>query len=269
MSTTRSSTRRLRELEAELTARDRAIVEMVARLGLVTGQQVVRVHWPEASEADLRAGRRTLQRLTQWRVLARLERRQGGLGRGSTSWTYALDTAGQRLVASEAGTAPRRPHLPRPAFWGHALLASEIYTRLAEATAGSDVQVAQWQGEPASWRRYGGAYGEQLLVKPDAFVEVDHPDFSDLFFVEVDTGSQSRTVIRTKIQSYQRLAASGVEQAAQGGVFPKVMVLTTTTQRQALLVDVLGELPAEAWSLFGVGLVTETARLLVSAAVGS
>ncbi len=269
MSTRRISHERLQTIASELTARDRAIVETVARLHLVTGSQLVRLHWPDASDADLRAARRTLVRLTRWRVLARLERRLGGLGRGSTSWTYALDTAGQRLLADERGTAARRPHLPRPAQWQHALTVSEVYTLLAEATHGTAATIARWDGEPSSWRRYTGPFGEPLLLKPDAFVELDHPNFSDLFFLEIDTGSQSRPVIRSKLDAYRRYAASGIEQAAQGGVFPRVYFLTTSEQRHDVLVDLLGELDPELWPLFGAGLVPDAARLLIAGEVGT
>jgi len=262
MSTRRISHERLQHLAAELPPRDRSILQMVATLHLVTGSQLVRVHWPAASDADLRAARRTLLRLAQWRVLARLDRRLGGLGRGSDSWTYAVDTAGQRLLASESRTVARRPHLPRPAFWAHALTASEVYTRLVEATRGTPRSLTQWQGEPEAWRRFAGPYGEQLLLKPDAFVELDDASFTDLYLVEIDTGSQSRPVIRAKLNSYLKYAASGQEQAAQGGVFPRVVFLTTTLPRHGLLVDLLGELPPEHWPLFAVGLVADAPRLL-------
>lgn len=263
MSTRRISHERLLSLSRGLSDRDRALVDTVARLHLVTGSQLVRVHWPDADDADLRAARRTLVRLTQWRVLARLERRLGGLGRGSTSWTYALDTAGQRLLAGEAGVSARRPHLPRPAQWQHALAVSEVYVALIEATRGTATTITRWDGEPASWRRYSGPFGEPLLVKPDAFVELDHPDYADLCFVELDTGTQSRPVIRAKLAAYRRYAASGVEQAAQGGVFPRVVFLTTSEPRLSVLVDLLGELPADSWAMFGAGLVSDAARLLL------
>jgi hypothetical protein len=259
----RVSGARLERLGDVLTERDWAIVEMLGRLHLVTGNQLVRVHWPQASPAEERAARRTLARLTRWRVLARLERRMGGLGRGSESWTYALDVAGQRL-RRQAGSA-RRPHLPRAAMWAHALTVSEVYTRLVEALRQSQAELGEWQGEPQSWRKCAGPYGEALVIKPDAYVEVDGPGYADLFFLEIDTGSQSRTVVAGKLAAYRGYAATGQEQAAEG-VFPKVVFVTTTAERHAVLVDVLGAQPPESWPLFAAGLVTDTARLLVTGA---
>jgi hypothetical protein len=260
MSGTRISGRELERLAAELTRRDRAIIDMVARLHLVTGQQLLRVHWPNASEADARAARRALKRLVEWRVLARLERRLGGLGRGSDSWSYALDVAGQRLVNLE-GTA-RRPHLPSPPMWRHVLMVAEIYTRLVESLPGTDRSLAEWQGEPAAWRDFAGPFGERSRLKPDGFVRIDGPGYQDLFFIEADTGTQSRAVIRAKLDAYRPYAATGHAQAAHGGTFPQVAFVTTTPARHGVIVDLVGSLPPEVWPLFAVGLVTDTARLL-------
>jgi hypothetical protein len=253
----------LERVARELTERDRAIVAMLAAVKLATGNQLRRATLGEESENAQRAARRQLQRLVRWRVVARLERRQGGLGRGSDSWTYALDVAGQRLAACGGG---RRPRLPRPAMWGHVLLGAEVYTRLAEAVRGTDRTVREWQGEPASWRTYGGSYGETLTLKPDAFVAVSGPGYEDVCFIEIDTGSQSRSVIRGKLSAYRRYAATGQEQAVQDGVFPLTVFVTTTPERHALLVDLVGELPAAAWPMFAVGLASDAARLLTGGA---
>lgn len=256
---TRMTQARLDRLRRELTPEDRAVIAMLSVVKLATGTHLRRATRVGDSPATARAARRQLARLVRWRVVARLERRQGGLGRGSDAWTYALDITGQRLV-----TRPgvRRPHLPRPAMWAHILLGAEIYTRLIEATRGTDRTVRRWQGEPAAWRSFTGPYGEVVKLKPDAFVEVAGPGYTDVCFVEVDTGSQSRSVIRAKLQTYQRYAASGQEQLANGGVFPLTVFITTTLDRHALLVDLLGELSPDAWRLFAVGLVDDAARLL-------
>lgn len=259
MTTRRVSYERLRELETELTARDRDVVAMLAAVRIASGVQLRRALWPDSSEATSRAARRTLLRLTRWRVIARLERRQGGLGRGSDSFTYALDTAGQRLVGRGAGA--RRPHLPRPAMWAHALTTAEIYTRLREGTRSSGHTVEAWQGEPQSWRTYAGPYGETVTVKPDAFVHTASTAFDDYAFIETDTGSQSPAVIRDKCLAYLRYLASGQEQERLG-VFPQVVFLTTGPARLQVLVDLIGQLPAEQWRVFRVGLITDAARLL-------
>jgi hypothetical protein len=256
---TRMSPRRLERIARELTSRDRAVMAMLGAVKLASGTQLRRATVADNSPAAQRAARRQLARLVKWRVVARLERRQGGLGRGSDAWTYALDITGQRLL-QQPGV--RRPRLPRPAMWAHALIGAEVYTQLVEATRGSDRDVRLWQGEPACWRSFTGRYGEAVQLKPDAFVAVAGPGYEDVCFLEIDTGTQSRTVIRKKLDAYRRYAASGREQQAQAGVFPLTVFITTTLDRHAVLVDLLGELPTDAWRLFAVGLVTDAPRLL-------
>jgi hypothetical protein len=258
MSTHYVSRERLSRLAVELTARDHRIVEMVATLHLVSGRQILRAHWPEASEADARAARRTLVRLTRERVLARLDRRVGGLGRGSEAWTYALDTGGQRLLST--GHA-RRPRLPSPAMWAHVLAGSEVYVRLVESLRSSGRHLDLWQGEPACWRRFTGPRGEPVILKPDAFVRVTGRGFTDVAFVEIDTGSQSRAVIRAKLAAYRAYAATGVEQARHG-VFPQVVFIAPHESRHATLVDLVAEQPPPWWPLFAVGQVGDVGRLL-------
>ncbi|QNK81096.1 replication-relaxation family protein [Nakamurella sp. PAMC28650] len=240
----RISRERLARITSELTPRDREMVEFLARVKLATGSQLRRAVWTDQSAAGKRSARRALARLVCWRVLARLERRQGGLGKGSDSWTYALDTAGQRLLG-EAGA--RRPHLPRPAMWAHVLLGTEVAVTLAEALRGTDRTVAIWQGEPECWRSYTGSHGQRLTLKPDAFVDVLSPEFHDVSYLEADTGSQSRTVIRAKLAAYQRYAATGLDQRMQDGIFPLTVFVTVTPERQAVLVDLVNghlEVPA-------------------------
>lgn len=255
----RASVERLRRLAVELGERDRRIVEMVGRLRLVSGRHILRAEWPEGTEADARTARRTLVRLTRARVLARLERRVGGLGRGSDSWTYALDTAGQRLLGQVHGA--RRPRLPSRPMWHHVLLGSEAYVRLIEALRGTQRRLDLWQGEPTSWRRHTGAHGEAVTLKPDAFVRVTGGGFTDSYFVEIDTGTQAPRVVRAKLDSYRQYATSGVEQAREG-VFPRVVFLTDTSGRHAALIDLVGELPPEWWRLFAVGFVDDAGRML-------
>ena len=260
---TRMTPTRWERLTRELTPRDHAVVAMLAAVKLATGNQLRRATVADTSPNAARAARRQLARLVKWRVVARLERRLGGLGRGSDAWTYALDVNGQRLIRRPGA---RRPHLPRPAMWLHALIGAEVYTGLAEAMRGTDRSLRAWEGEPNCWRSFSGGYGETLLLKPDAFVAVAGPGYEDVCFVEVDTGSQSRTVVRAKLAAYRRYAASGLEQQREAGVFPLTVFVTTTKARHALLVDLIGELPSEAWRLFAVGLVEDAPRLLMGGA---
>jgi hypothetical protein len=260
----RVSWQRLAVLRGQLSERDWAVMAMLATIKLANGTQLRRATMTDDSPAAERAARRQLARLAEWRVVERLERRQGGLGRGSDAWTYALGPTAQRLSGN--GERARRPSLPSQPMWQHALLGAEIYTRLVEATRGVDREVALWQGEPDCWRDYPGPYGEQVRLKPDAFVIVGGPDYEDMAFVEFDTGSQSRTVMRAKIEAYRRYRASGQEQGAHDGVFPLVVIVTTSPERQTMLLNLLTLVPTEDWRLFAVGQLEDAPRLLMGGA---
>jgi hypothetical protein len=260
----RVSWQRLALIRGKLTERDFAAMTMLTCVKLANGNQLRRATSGDSSPAGQRAARRQLARLVEWRVVERLERRQGGLWRGSEAWTYGLGPTGLRL--SGDGSRARKPSLPSPPMWQHALLGAEIYTRLVETTRRSEREIGLWQGEPDCWRDYPGSYGEQVRLKPDAFVIVSGPDFEDMAFVEFDTGSQSRTVMRAKLDAYRRYRASGQEQGVQDGVFPLVVIVTSSPERQAMLLDLLTYLPTEDWQLFKIGQVADAARLLTGGA---
>src|SRR5512133_2225997 len=152
--TGRVSSQRLAVLRGQLTELDWSVMAMLAAVKLANGTQLRRASMSDGSSAAERAARRQLARLVEWRVVERLERRQGGLGRGSDAWTYALGPTGLRL--SGDGSRARRPSLPSQPMWQHALVGAEIYTRLLDALRGSGQELALWQGEPDCWREYPG-----------------------------------------------------------------------------------------------------------------
>ena len=258
MSARHVTQKRVESVARQLVDRDRAAVELVATLRIVSGRHVLRALYPDVSETSARSCRRMLARLVRWRVLARLERRVGGLGRGSDAWTYALDSAGQRLVRPGAA---RRPHLPSPAMWHHVLMGTEVNVALREHLRGGGRRLDLWEGEPSCWRRSTGADGAVELLKPDAYVRVTGGGYTDSFFLEMDTGSQARTIIRAKLSSYRRHHATGQEQARLD-VFPQVVFVTETLARHAVLVDLIGELDPQWWPLFSVQLLGNVAAHL-------
>lgn len=161
-------------VEGRLNARDWAIIEVVNRLGLVTGQQIERCLF-----ADLAVGRsrtvsrsRTLARLVRWRVLLPLPRRVGGPRQGSSVSAFALDTVGIRLLRQRTGAdntrRVRRPDIPGERFTRHVLAVAELYTGLVEASRAEALILRQFQAEPRWPDGVGGT------LNPDAFVVVSN-----------------------------------------------------------------------------------------------
>ena len=80
-----------------LSDRDEAILLDLARVRVLSGGQLTRLHFSELTVANReRARRRVLNRLIEHHFVATLERRSiGGVRAGSSSLIYALGTAGQ------------------------------------------------------------------------------------------------------------------------------------------------------------------------------
>jgi len=115
-------------LAHELTPRELTLIQDLDRLRLASVKQLERLHFTaESPRANARQARRTLARLTDLRVLVRLERRVGGVRAGSRGSVYTLDVAGQRLASAcgpAGGIRIRRPWTPGGAFIAHQLAVS-------------------------------------------------------------------------------------------------------------------------------------------------
>jgi hypothetical protein len=89
----------LDELQERLSKRDWAVIDSLARVRCLSGDQLEWLHFTNLSERTRGHRRRTvLARLTRWRVVATLDRRIGGVQGGSAGLIFILDVAGQRLV---------------------------------------------------------------------------------------------------------------------------------------------------------------------------
>lgn len=252
---TRLSHKGLLLLSEELSDRDREIVELVGRFGAVSGKQVERLFFAGAATpaTEARLARRCLARLVERRVLVRLARRIGGVRAGSAGSVYRLGTAGDRLLRfwrGEGGRA-RAACEPGTLFTRHTLAVTEVYIRLREAERDGALELIDFVPEPASWRRFAGPGGGTQTLKPDAYAVLGLGRYEYRWLIELDLGSEGRGALNRQAQAHVAYFRSGIEQNAHG-VFPRIVWITTTERRAALIADVCGRLPAEAWPLFAV-----------------
>jgi Replication-relaxation len=240
-----------RDLDVQLTERDRAVLRSVLELRFVSGDQLARMHF---AGHEPRAVRRALLRLTRLDVLERLPRVVGGVRAGSAGYVYRLGLAGQRL-GLEHGWIPerrrRRSRVPGTLFLNHALAVSELHTLLTEVGRSGRLELLELSAEPACWRSYGGVGAQRFTLKPDSFLRLGSGDYELVFFIEVDMGSEGSRALDRQLRAYVAYYGSGKEQAERG-VFPKTLWLAPDERRVSAIGECVGRLPRESRELFQV-----------------
>jgi hypothetical protein len=226
------SARGMAQVRERLSERDLGVIRQVAELRLMSARQIQAVHFPLAEHdnerAATRARQRVLERLTRERLLIRLERRIGGVRAGSAGFVLALGSVGQRVLAS--GGPRRRSYEPTLRFVDHTLAIAQLVVDVTVASRQGLLDVLDTQAEPRSWREFSGVGGRHWL-RPDAFLALGSGEYELRWFIEVDRSSESLPVIVRKCRLYADYYQSGKEQAAHGGVFPRVCWVVPDEQR--------------------------------------
>lgn len=229
---------RISHLTERLSARDQEILASLDQFRLLTSLHLQRLYFAShASDlAAARACNRAMERLRKLGVVDSLDRRIGGVRRGSASYIWQLAAAGERYLRATEGHAHRRRFMePGGTFVNHTLAVNDVAVGLVVATRGSELQLAELVTEPANWRSYLGTGGETQWLKPDLHVVLHGQDadgdYEEHFFLEIDLGTEHLPRIQTKCRTYTSYAATGAYQA-QHGVFPHVVWLSPDSARR-------------------------------------
>ena len=248
-----------------LSERDWLIVQTMACVKVATARQLERLHFDSdgSASASARHRRRVLARLVDLRVLARLDRRIGGVRAGSAGFVYGFDVVGQRLPGFQRGDGIswRRPWTPGISFLQHRLAITELYVWLVEAERTGMGELLDFVAEPDCWRSFSGPGGGRVVLKPDAFVRVAAEGYEYVWFVEVDRGAESRPTLKAKCQRYIAYWLSGREDT-RNAVFPAVIWLVPNGRRADALAEVLDQLPPDSRVLFRIGLFDQAVGIL-------
>jgi hypothetical protein len=251
------------ELQTRLSVRDWAIIDSLARVRVLTGSQIERLHFADLSPLTRgRTRRGVLARLAAWGVIASLERRIGGVRGGSAGAVWSLDVAGQRLHALRSPDAggsvrQRRPWTPGRLFLAHGLAVSEVYVSVVELSRTNGFRVARFTTEPACWWRSGAAG----WLKPDALVVLDGGDLADYWWLEVDRDTESGPTLRRKLLAYVDFVNHG--QRGPDDVTPRVLLTVPNQVRYQVAQRILAGLPDPAIRLVTVVEHTEAGAALV------
>ena len=255
---TRIGHRQLQQLKASLSQRDLQILVSLKDFRLMQVSQIRRFHfWDHASEeSGARVCRRTMARLHGVGLVHRLERRVGGVRAGSSGSVFCLSPLGHRLL----GTSRRvRHHEPCPGFVNHTLAITELAAQLSTRCRAKNLKL-ELQPEPAAWRTHTSGFGTSVL-KPDLFVAVSDHRVELRWFVEIDLGTESRSVLERKCEAYQRYYESGAEQE-RFGVFPRVLWVLPDPARETAMTMVTSDFQPGLFqtvlSGLATGLLTDT-----------
>lgn len=243
-------------LQESLSERDWTVVRDVARLRLVTGAQLERLHFAAlAASSRSVVRRRVLGRLVRARVLATLERRIGGVRAGSSGLMYVLDIAGKRLMDMDGRVT--RPGLPGERFVRHTLAVAELYVSLIEQARVRGTVLKGFQAEPASW----WPDGLNGRLKPDAHVVVRNADHRDHWWCEVDLATEHLTTLARKLATYIDFYNRG--QLGPEGAMPWVMISVPDDKRYSDVVRLIRQLPEEDQGVFSVALHNDAAQVIM------
>lgn len=256
---------RIYQLSQAMTDPDWQLLGFVHDGRFAGGAQLIRAFWqtPNAQSAAARAGRRTLKRLTDWRVLQVLPRRITGM-RGSSGLVYYTGRAGVRLLAARGIHGPR-VEIPGTLHLAHTLATTELALLLKEADREGELELIEVQQEPVCWRSYPTVMGARRVLKPDLYIRVGAGTQEDRWMVEVDLGSESGRTIARKLALYAQHYRSGREQH-EHGVYPRVLWTVPDEHREQQVEEVLVRQPAAAQRLFTVCQFKDATRLLASEA---
>jgi hypothetical protein len=230
-----------------LSPRDQAILFDLARVRVLSGAQLTRLHFATlAPESQERTRRRVLARLTEHQLVATLERTIGGARAGSAGHVYSLGIAAQRvrpLLGDGAYTdspsgRTRAPATPGSLFLAHALDVSALYVSLREHKHGGHLTLAHFATESAAW----WPDGRGGVIKPDAYARLRGTNVEDCWWIEVDRATESIPTLRRKLLAYTEFARTG--QLGPEGVVPRVLVTAPHDRRLADVRDLAVSLPS-------------------------
>jgi hypothetical protein len=264
----RTGRKRRRLLTSQISARDWAVLEAVGRYRYLTTNQLQQLFFFDhrTATAAARLCRRALLRLHDDRLLERLERRIGGLHAGSAASVWRLGPVGDRLLRERDGLGGHaRRKEPSLHHLDHCLAVADSAVQLTVAARAGAIELLAVAPEPTSWRRYLGASGVPVILKPDLYAVTASGDYEDAWFIEIDRGTESLPTVLRQCQQYERYRRTGREQA-DGGVFPWVLWVVPGEARAAKLRRAIAENRYLDQQLFRV---TTTAGFLATVTGGA
>lgn len=231
-----------------LSARDRSVVELVGELGQIPARLI-----GDFCFHGLRSAtplKRTLQRLVERKLLARLELRLvGGPGGGSSQYVYQLGKQGGRLL----GIAKECPRFTR--YDPHMVMTAECVVRTKLLEHDGQLALLGFKGEDAAYTEVRDpSTGQRIKLTPDAWLDVGlhEPRRRLALWLEVDRGTEHNSVqIAAKLARYVQ-AYRVWDVKRHGAVFPRIVFVVPDSRRAQRIRRELAKVPDEFKKLFAV-----------------
>lgn len=213
-----------------LSDRDLRILEDLERFRLLDTRLVQRLQFPSGAggqhvseSSATRTAVRVLTRLEGHGFIARVGRRVGGAGHGSSQTVWQLAASGERLLRARRGQDGRRRYVdPSTTFLEHTLDVARYAASLYETGRAIGFEVLELVTEPESWRPFQAAHGGAIALKPDLYLVTADEVSETHSFVEIDRDTEHLPAVLRKCRLYHQYRQSGAEQA-EHNVFPAVV----------------------------------------------
>lgn len=231
-----------------LSARDRSVVELVGELRQLPARLIGDFCFYGLRSATPR--KRSLQRLVEHKLLARLELRLvGGSGGGSSQFVYQLGKQGGRLL----GAAKECPRFTR--YDPHMVMTAECIGRVKLLEHHEKLALLGFKGEDTAYTEVRDpSTGQRIKLTPDAWLDVGvhEPRRRLALWLEVDRGTEHNSVqIAAKLARYvQAYRAWDVKR--HGAVFPRIVFVVPDSRRARWVRRELGKVPDQFKMLFAV-----------------
>ena len=226
----RSSGDRVLRVRAQLTDRDRLLLDWLADHRVLTTFQIC-----HALFGSLDFAQRRLLKLHRLGLVDRFRPlRAGG---GSYPWHYVLDQIGAEFVAASRDRTPPRPgqtierkrRVAASRTLDHLLGVNQFFTDLAGwARVHPSARLERWWPEQRCAEP--GAFGTTLIssVRPDGHGVFAEGERRVAFFTEFDTGFEQHSVLLSKVSGYAGHVAKG------GPAWPLLFWLPSTARERRL-----------------------------------
>lgn len=235
---------RVGDLLLQLTVRDLDVLESFEKFRLLDTRLIQRLHFPVTAGSGTKGGghatrssatrstTRVLGRLEGHGLVARVGRRVGGLGHGSTQTVWQLAAAGERLLRARRGEPGRRRYVdPGAGFLEHTLDVARYAITIIEQSRQQNFEVLELQAEPQTWREFQAAHGGALTLKPDLYLVTADTESETHCFIEVDRATEHLPAVLRKCHLYQQHFRTGELQAHHDGLYPLVVWVTPDEKR--------------------------------------